>query len=152
MTESGDRGTERSPEFSLVQATGAHLLGSLLGIYFAIWVLGPRVNPSGGNGVGADGLAAGFLLLFALVQGLIHASVGAFFRHQFLRHSLRQHLGSSLPAGTLSMLTVFGLLHILPRESMQRYSPVLALGSFLLPGVAASLATFWWASRRKPNR
>ncbi len=147
MARSSDRGVVRSPELTVLLVTCVHLAGCLLGIYLAIWVLAPRSEPNDGNGTGAEGLAAGFLMLFALVQGLAHATVAMIFRNNLLRRSPWQYLGPSALAGMLSMLTIFALLHIIPRESMEQYPPLLVLSSFVLPGVAVSMASLWWASR-----
>jgi hypothetical protein len=151
MPMRSDRGVVRSPQLLVLLATCAHLAGCLLGTYLAMWVLAPRSDPNDGSGMGADGLAAGFLMLFALVQAPAHGIVATLFRRDLLRRSPWRYLGPSVLAGMLSMLMIFALLQTIPRESMERYPPLLVLGSFLLPGFAVSVATLWWASRIAPD-
>ncbi len=151
MPMRSDRGVVRSPELLVLLATCAHLAGCLLGTYLAIWVFAPRIDPNDGSGMGADGLAAGFLMLFAIVQAPAHGTVATLFRRDLLRRSPGQYLGPSVLAGMLTILTISALLHIIPRDSMERHSPLLVLGSSLLPGVAVSVATLRWASRNAPE-
>ena len=139
-------GSRRALKYHGGQVSLAHLVGSLVGIYAAVHLSGSEIDPTTGNSTGT-GLAAGFLFVFGLFQGLIHAGIGAFFRAR-LSHatSNRLRLGS-FTAGFVSIIMIFSLLNVLrPSGPLEAIPPGLVLLCLFLPGLATSIAVLKWAA------
>lgn len=136
-----------STQVRYLPAAASHLTGCVLTIGLLVNVTLPGEAPStAGNG--SAGLAAAYLMFFALLQVIVHNSIAFMRRRRLATAPSWRPVTASLATGVLAIFACYATLHMLPHDDwVERLSATALTTLVMLPGFMISWAALSWASR-----